>query len=1048
MANCHKLKSEPTHVLDLPLPMLGTAVSQGKDPLLSLFNRLSRRAPAGMTLSIASLSLAACVGGGGGGGVGGEQPVPINGAALKGPLFNAFAFADYDGNGAWDEGIEPGGFTDIDGNYSFLVTVQGAQIVVLTNATTTDASTGQFVPGLILKAPAGSSVVSPLTTLVVETGLSTSQIASAMGLDGVDLLTYNPFSPDADPNTALAVEKAAHLVTGTIRAVATALEAAGIDPSQAYSLAAASVTEAVQGAAAPDGGGQGTAIDFSNAQTIGAIFNGAATQAAEESPGLVGLAGDIAQFAGAVVNAIVSANAAVQAATGLDDQAAFSAPSNLVDVINDPEVDLGDLDQTLGNFVFSTSEAEGVVSFAGSAPGPITVTVDDSGEATFTRGRVSATVEDIAEKTINLTSSQTLSLDLETYREMGSTEGAGKVDITVSDGKVQQIPATAKFWVLPDDRGGISEQDFFDGLNDGDVVYLRSGSHEFDVTLNKAVTILGANFGEPVHGLDGRGGFGDVYQTQMSELAPAKVAVAVREDLVKFDTANKPRDLEETWIAGKITVASSDVTLDGLRLHHSSGGLGFSATGDKNIDNFSLLNSYLTGHAAGSIRYADADYVWDETSGEMIGTASSGWRIEGNLIGGVSTSTSNGGSLYLGGLADSAISDNVFWRPGAAHLYLEDLADVTFDNNFFYHGLHAGGANFDGLLGGVGTGYGYGYGYGSDTGYGYGYGGTKPGVGYGYGYGYGYGGDGGGDGYGGGGYGYGGGSDGYGYGYGGGGSGPYFGRNYWLELKGVNDGVTFSNNLGLFNSGGIQVWDEDSPLNHFTDINISGNTFAHFINADPGGYLDGISGATRHKSGIMGGVVWSTADDSTSMGLVIEGNLIEGDIGQLMNLGDLRSLILIQGGVDGVQIDDNTMSWDWLTREGMLPQGGATASILISRTLIDREFDPTQFVIDIGGNTFLHPGDDLPEGYAWAGLYSDIIPPAGDEQAEQFLRLGLDNVFDIGDLTEGVVSLGDILNEDRLRDELEDANLFFAGASSSLQSAYDDNPPNALILSF
>jgi hypothetical protein len=875
----------------------------------------------------------------------------------------------------------------------------------------------------------------------------------------VDLLTFNPFAPGADPAAALAVEKSSHMVMGTIRAIAAALESGGIDASEAYRLAAAAVTSAVSSASA------NLPLDFTNAATIGSILSAAAS----EADGLPN--GFVAQYSAAITNAIVAANSAVQSATSLSDQAAFSGPSNLVNAINESDPD--DLDDALSGSIFSMFEDGNEVSFSGNATGPITVSLQNN-TATFSRGGVSVTVEDVANKTIRLADGQTLSVDLATYQALGPTDGAvniaddgvGTVEITVTAEKTFEIAADSKFWVLPDDMDNATPQEFFDALLEGDVVYLRSGRHDFDVTLNvDNVTLLGANFGEAVHGLLEDESFVEFYDDIVladssganitEETRRADIAQEIRDDLVKFDTSASPRGLDESWISGKITVAASGVTLDGLRLHNAEGGLGFSATGATNIDDFALLNSYLTGHAAGSIRFADANYVLDQESGAMTGEASSGWRIEGNLIGGVSTSSSNGGSLYLTGLADSSISGNVFWRPGAAHLYLEDLTDVTLENNFFYHGMHAGGANFDGLLGGVGSGYGYGYGYGygTDTGYGYGYGGSGSGYGYGYGNDSGYGGSGSGYGYGygndsgyGSGYGYGN-DSGYGYGYGGygyggnGGEGPFFGRNYWLELKGVNDGVTFSDNLGLFNSGGIQVWDEGSTLNNFSDITISGNTFALSINADPSGYLDSISGTSRHKSGIMGGVVWSTEDESASSGLIIDGNIIDGDIGQVMNDGDIRSLILIQGGVDGVEIEGNTLSWDWLTRDGSVPPG-ATAGIMLSRTLIDREFNP----VDVSGNTFSHPGlEELPSGYSWAGVYLNVASLLEGEDRSEVLRFGLNNDF------EGffVGTLEDLVDDQDTFIELTEGRLYPYGSplNAAPEQAYDDGR-QALVFSF
>jgi len=240
------------------------------DPLRSLFEKLARRAPTGMTLSIASLGLAAC----GGNDDGGGQTNQIGGVALKGLLDGAFAFADYDGDGVWDQGTEPGQTTDVNGEFQLDVTVEGARIVVTTDENTIDGSTGLATPGITLTAPNGSSVISPLTTAVVATGLTPSQVAANLGLPvGVNLLTLNPFAPDADPASALAVEKSSHMVMGTIRAIAAALESGGIVPSIAYGLASAAVTDAVSNADA------NAPLDFTNPATIGSIFSAAASTA-------------------------------------------------------------------------------------------------------------------------------------------------------------------------------------------------------------------------------------------------------------------------------------------------------------------------------------------------------------------------------------------------------------------------------------------------------------------------------------------------------------------------------------------------------------------------------------------------------------------------------------------------------------------------------------------------------------------------------------------------------------------------------------------------
>ena len=192
------------------------------------------------------------------------------------------------------------------------------------------------------------------------------------------------------------------------------------------------------------------------------------------------------------------------------------------------------------------------------------------------------------------------------------------------------------------------------------------------------------------------------------------------------------------------------------------------------------------------------------------------------------------------GVDSALIDDNVFWRPGAAHMYLENVSNMMIKDNFFVQGLHADGANQDGLLddlvaksewGYVGFSGGDAYGSVGSTGYGYGFG---------YGYdgsdtitkmGYGYGGEGG---YGPSGYI----PSGYGIDNANGGGGT---RRLTMEgitsLKSRDAStVTFSGNSAKFNSGGIQFWDEDNSANVFTDIVIQNNTFTDFINADPDGF--------------------------------------------------------------------------------------------------------------------------------------------------------------------------------------------------------------------
>ena len=247
------------------------------------------------------------------------------------------------------------------------------------------------------------------------------------------------------------------------------------------------------------------------------------------------------------------------------------------------------------------------------------------------------------------------------------------------------------------------------------VISLSSGRYAENVTLDAdalgvaSVTIAGANVGKSL-------------AVDISGNITTGLSTAASTVQTLYDTDNVARGVTggalETWIDGKITVASDNVVLDGLRLHSYNGGLDFSGN---DIDNFTLQNSYVTGFSgANSVRY----------TGDTTDGTNTGWVLKGNMIGGVSGGT--GGSLYLENMSGASIEANTFFRPGAAHMYLTDTDNVTVKSNFFYHGLHADGANFDSSLadfqGAADEGYGY-VGFNGDAGYGYG--------GYGFGYGYG-----------------------------------------------------------------------------------------------------------------------------------------------------------------------------------------------------------------------------------------------------------------------------------------------------------------------
>lgn len=255
-----------------------------------------------------------------------------SGSAIDGYIANAFVFRDADGDGLWDAD-EFHTTTDAAGHFSGLF---GSGQIVLTPLVTggvnqsKDISTGLAFTGQ-LSAPSGSSVVTPLTTIVAAlagTGATAAQIATAeaqvkaaLGLDAaLDLKSYDPIavvaaSTDATAlANAIAVQKAAIQIANILSVLASASEAAGGTVQGGVNAAASAI--ATQVAA---GGG----VDLSNSATVGQIVQAVATASGSTA---------IGAQAGAISSALASVNGSVAQAggTGALDTLVAIASSQIV----------------------------------------------------------------------------------------------------------------------------------------------------------------------------------------------------------------------------------------------------------------------------------------------------------------------------------------------------------------------------------------------------------------------------------------------------------------------------------------------------------------------------------------------------------------------------------------------------------------------------------------------------------------------------------------------------------------------------------------------
>ena len=188
---------------------------------------------------LSSVCLFACGGGGGGGGgtdSSGSSPITLNGVALKGPLNGAMACADINGNGLCDDGTANQVRTNADGSFT-LSLAQLVPILVLTDAATTDDRGNKMTAGTVLKAPAGSTVVSVATTMI-SAGATNDQVATALGYPaGTDFKTLNPFKTGGSNAEQYKFETAAMQVYTTISAIASGASSTGASSSIAFESA-------------------------------------------------------------------------------------------------------------------------------------------------------------------------------------------------------------------------------------------------------------------------------------------------------------------------------------------------------------------------------------------------------------------------------------------------------------------------------------------------------------------------------------------------------------------------------------------------------------------------------------------------------------------------------------------------------------------------------------------------------------------------------------------------------------------------------------------
>ena len=245
----------------------------------------------------------------------------IEAAVVDGYIAGATVFVDQNNDGKANTG-EWSGTTNAKGYYVLPPNVAGAKV---TASGGKDLLTQKDFVG-VLSAPAGSTVMNPITTLVqtvlesnpnalvseakglVSTALGIPETINPLSYDPIKVLS-SPTASAADRAAALDVQSSAIQVTNTMTQMASVLaNAAGssTDRGQAANLVAKAIVSSLQQAATTQ---PGTSFDFTKAENLATVLRSAATEAK---------ATDVLAKAAEFAAVTVAANAAAEKATNIE----------------------------------------------------------------------------------------------------------------------------------------------------------------------------------------------------------------------------------------------------------------------------------------------------------------------------------------------------------------------------------------------------------------------------------------------------------------------------------------------------------------------------------------------------------------------------------------------------------------------------------------------------------------------------------------------------------------------------------------------------------
>ena len=182
--------------------------------------------------TLTAVTLSAC------GGRGKEETAPttINGSVLKGQITNALVFSDINTNGVFDAS-EPSAYTDENGKFKLSTRDASAKLIALGQVGSIDKSTGASVENIVFSGSSSGTVISPFSTVITESGITSKELADSLGLGYVDLLNFNAFAEGVDAAVALLVENTSHQLENVINSFTETTKGSGLTAGQAKKTA-------------------------------------------------------------------------------------------------------------------------------------------------------------------------------------------------------------------------------------------------------------------------------------------------------------------------------------------------------------------------------------------------------------------------------------------------------------------------------------------------------------------------------------------------------------------------------------------------------------------------------------------------------------------------------------------------------------------------------------------------------------------------------------------------------------------------------------------